>query len=188
MASVADDLGLSTETMALMKKLGMLNSSNSEEDDLDDEDQLKIFYCSRTHSQLTQFANEVRKIKLPPAIPPNPPEQASNGDQKHAEVVEEIKYLTLGSRKNLCINPKVSRLNASAINERCLELQEPKTPKDHRCPYLPTKETLPLTNDFRDYSLAQIRDIEDLGKLGKKLEVCPYYASRKAVKQTEVRL
>ena len=41
-------------------------------------------------------------------------------------------------------------------------------------------------NDFRDHALAKIRDIEDFGKLGKKIGVCPYYATRAAVKPAEV--
>lgn len=33
---------------------------------------------------------------------------------------------------------------------------------------------------------AEIRDIEDLAELGKKMGVCPYYASRQSMKPTEV--
>ena len=40
--------------------------------------------------------------------------------------------------------------------------------------------------EFRDHALAGIRDIEDLAKLGKKMGVCPYYASRAAIKPSEV--
>lgn len=60
------------------------------------------------------------------------------------------------------------------------------TIRDHKCPYLPTKENETLVNDFRDHVLAQIRDIEDLGELGKRIGICPYYASRQAIKPTEV--
>lgn len=75
---------------------------------------LLIFYCSRTHSQLTQFINELRRVKFPPSFP--------QGEESALE--EEIKHLSLASRKNLCINPKVTKLgNPTAINERCLELQ-----------------------------------------------------------------
>lgn len=100
-----------------------------------------------------------------------------------------IKHVPLGSRKNLCINQKVSRLgSALAINERCLELQQPDTSKDHKCPFIPNKENETLVNDFRDHTLARIRDVEDLGKLGKKIGICPYYASRATIKPSEVRL
>ena len=32
-----------------------------------------------------------------------------------------------------------------------------------------------------DHALAAVRDIEDLGALGARLGVCPYYASRSAL-------
>jgi chromosome transmission fidelity protein 1 len=101
--------------------------------------------------------------------------------------VENLKHLTLGSRKNLCINPKVNKLNSvTAINERCLELQQSSTAQEHKCGFLPNKESQPLVNDFRDYALATIRDIEDMGALGKQLSICPYYASRSAIKPAEI--
>lgn len=177
----------STETQALMAKLGMPLGPSREEDEVELEDEPKIFYCSRTHSQLTQFAGELRKIKMPPSLAPLSPVVAADNDEPPVELVESVKHLTMGSRKNLCINSAVARLgNAMAINERCLALQDAKTASQHRCRFLPTKETKPLINGFRDHSLADIRDIEDLGALGKRLGVCPYYASRAAVKPSEI--
>jgi chromosome transmission fidelity protein 1 len=168
-----------------MKRLGYGVSEPTKEES-ETPDELKIFYCSRTHSQLSQFAGELRKVKIPPVVSQDDGDDtAKSDDNSHLE--EEFKYLTMGSRKNLCINPKVNRLgNASAINERCLELQQPKTSSDQKCPYLPTKETEAVVNDFRDHAIAKIRDIEDLGALGKKLGICPYYASRPAVRPCEV--
>ncbi|KAI9676879.1 MAG: ATP-dependent DNA helicase chl1 [Caeruleum heppii] len=176
--------GLSVETQALMKKLG-IELQKPKEDDADVEDEVKIFYCSRTHSQLTQFVNELRRVKIPPAL-----ETAVSDKEEAIEVTlvtEELKHVSLGSRKNLCINSKVAKLaGATAVNERCLELQQPDTPKDCKCPYLPTKENETLVNDFRDHTLARIRDIEDLGTLGKRLGICPYYASRSVIKPSEI--
>ena len=101
-------------------------------------------------------------------------------------MAEEIKHLSLGSRKNLCVNKDVRRLHSTvAINERCLELQQSKTAKA-RCSFLPNKENQTLVHQFRDYTLAKIRDIEDLGRLGEKLGICPYYASRATIKTSEV--
>ena len=158
----------------------------TEEEVLEVEDQLKVIYCSRTHSQLSQFTTELRRVRLPPSIDFGPPGLANNTiDDK--ELSEQLKYLTLGSRKNLCINPNVKKLNnATAINERCLELQKPGIPADCRCPFLPTKEDQPVVNDFRNTTLASIRDIEDLANVGKQLGICPYYASRDVMKLSEV--
>lgn len=98
-----------------------------------------------------------------------------------------MKHLTLGSRKNLCINHKVNKLKSlTAINERCSELQQSGTPKEHKCVFLPNSENQPLVNTFRDHSLATIRDIEDMGALGKQIGICPYYASRSAIKPAEI--
>ena len=156
----------------------------SSDDDLLPADELKIFYCSRTHSQLTQFVQELRRVNFPG---PSWAEKETISSITDSEGKIQIKHLPLGSRKNLCINPKVSNLgSAQSINERCLELQQPETPKDQKCPLLPSGETELLVNEFRDYTLANIRDIEDLGSLGKKIGICPYYASRPTIKPVEV--
>lgn len=183
----ATDYGLSAESQALMKKLGIPIGGPTADTDAEAPDQLKIFFCSRTHSQLSQFSNELRRVRLPPAIEPEPSEPPPSRGKAEVELSEAVKHLTLGSRKNLCINPKVNKLgSATAINERCLELQRPGTATDCKCPYMPNKETEAIVNDFRDHALASIRDIEDLGAVGKQLGICPYYASRPAIKPCEV--
>lgn len=173
-----NESGLSSETRALMEKLGYSDSvAKADEGEVPDE--TKIFFCSRTHSQLTQFTSELDRVKMPPAV-------MSDDNSEVDVLVEDVRHLTLGSRKNLCINSKVSRLgNATAINERCVELQQAGS-AEGRCPHMPSKENESLLNDFRDHALAKIRDIEDLGSLGKRLGVCPYYASRPAIPYSEV--
>lgn len=177
-----EDLGLSKETQALMQKLGYGLSAAPQSEDLEAEDELKIYFCSRTHSQLSQFVSELRRLNLPAAIP-----AVQEEIKKKPSLSEELKHLSLGSRKSLCINAKVSNLKSmTAVNERCLELQDAKTPKDKKCPFVPNKENEGSVLDFQHHALAKIRDIEDLGALGKKLGVCPYYATRPAVKPSEV--
>lgn len=179
------DQGLSSASMQLMEKLGLVFQTSTEENDLAPTDELKIYFCSRTHSQLTQFVQEVRRVHLPPASWTMKAD-APTGEELDGQVV---KHVPLGSRKNLCINPSVAKLaGAPAINERCLELQQPDTPKDHKCPFIPSRENEIYVNDFRDHTIAQIRDIEDLATLGKKIGICPYYASRATVKPAEVNL
>jgi chromosome transmission fidelity protein 1 len=173
---VFGESGLSVENQMLMDQLGLSIKVREDDDILVNEP--KIFYCSRTHSQLSQFASELRRVQLPPSVITN--EDITNVDQ-------DVKYLTLGSRKNLCINPKVSRLrNATAINERCLELQQSNVSQDCKCSFLSNAKDGGLAGDFRDHVLAKVRDIEDLALLGKKIGVCPYYASRPIVKHCEV--
>ncbi|KAA8566073.1 hypothetical protein EYC84_008677 [Monilinia fructicola] len=180
-----DEAIFSKETLELMKSVGMTSrKSEDEEEELDDE--MKIFYCSRTHSQLTQFINELRRVEFPSSMPPG--DCSSQSKEKDIDNVhEQLKHLTLGSRKNLCINPKVNKLTSStAINERCAELQQSSTPKEQKCPHLPNQENKPLVTTFRDHALATIRDIEDMGALGKEISICPYYASRSVIKPAEI--
>lgn len=158
-------------------------SAQARDQDGEDEE-LKIFYCSRTHSQLSQFASELRRVSVPSSIPA---EFNIDGKDSAAELEERVKHISLGSRKNLCINPKVSRLgNLTAINERCLELQQPGVAAEDRCPYLPTKDNEALSLQFRDHALATVKDIEDIANVGKRIGICPYYASRSVVKHSEV--
>jgi chromosome transmission fidelity protein 1 len=174
---------LSATTLEMMKSLGMYRDKGEEEDLEESEEEVKVFYCSRTHSQLTQFINELRRANFPPALPP---EESASPPSPGVDI-EEIKQLTLGSRKNLCINPSVTKLGSvAAMNERCVELQQETTASGKKCPYVPNQDNQGLVASFRDHALATIRDIEELGDLGRTLGICPYYASRSAIKSSEI--
>ncbi|MCJ1475199.1 ATP-dependent DNA helicase chl1 [Lambiella insularis] len=177
--------GISTTSFNMLDKLGMIVKPLDEGDDPQMTDNVKIFYCSRTHSQLTQFANEVRRVRIPSTL-----ETVENNEKGHlaaTPAIEEVKYLPLGSRKNLCINPLVKKLGTTAsINERCLQLQQPSTPQNQRCEFLPKKANESLVHSFRDHILTTVYDIEDLGGLGRKIGICPYYASRASIKPSQV--
>ncbi|KAK0724911.1 DNA repair helicase [Lasiosphaeris hirsuta] len=142
-----------------------------------------IFYTSRTHSQLTQFIAELRR----PAFPPSLPSEllSSKSDQEDAPTKEAVKQLPLSSRQKLCINPSVSRLGSlSAINDRCTELQLSKS--KNKCAFMPNPDNLKQAHQFRDTVMATVPDIEDMHRIGAKLQICPYYASRAAVPGAEV--
>ncbi|KFH65683.1 hypothetical protein MVEG_09156 [Podila verticillata NRRL 6337] len=186
-------------------------SSFSTEDDIQEPNVLKIYYCSRTHSQLSQFIEELRKT--------------SYGDHLHV--------ISLGSRKNLCINEEFRKkashktksagasttVNINKLNDACLDAQKSGTPTDQRCQFLPAfsssgarpklsgsesssvaseatfvgkfRDSTTMTGDeklleFRDHALAHIRDIEELAALGTELETCPYYGSRKTVRHCQL--
>ncbi|KAK6434693.1 ATP-dependent DNA helicase chl1 [Oleoguttula sp. CCFEE 5521] len=172
----------SAATTDVLKKLGLLATEDGRARPAEMDEELKIFFCSRTHSQLSQFVGELQRVRLPPGLPADDP-GAHEGRTAH----EEVKQISLGSRKNLCINPKVIKLESqTAINERCMELQQSKTPLDKKCSFLPNKDNQDLVLDFRDHALASVHDIEDLAGVGKRLGVCPYYASRSAVDPAEI--
>lgn len=202
-ASNEDDplSGLSKETRALLEKVGMgpAEAKRLEEEGMDDEIKVslpplreepnrkvltvaQIYYTSRTHSQLSQFIAELRRPNFPSSLPDG---LASHHNSDQSQEQESIKHIPLSSRQKLCINPAVSKLGSLvAINDRCSELQKPKV-KD-KCPAMPQPDTLQQTHDFRDEALATLPDIEDLYMLGKKHQICPYYASRTAIPTAEI--
>ncbi|KAI9017958.1 helicase C-terminal domain-containing protein [Phycomyces nitens] len=162
------------------KNIGYSDDEDDGDDDVeeDDFDEVKIYYTSRTHSQLSQFVHEVNKTLY----------------------ANDIWAVPLGSRKNLCINKSVNKLgNVNRMNEACLDLQKKK--KD-QCPHLPAMKEKGRWRDFKDRALASIptqllvyttsqlnvfeqakpRDIEDIVKVGESLSICPYYGSRQAAK------
>lgn len=125
----------------------------------------KIFYASRTHSQLSQFVNEVKKTEF-----------------ADFDVGPTVRVTSLASRANLCVNSEVIKLkDSNAINERCLELQK-ETKAEKRCPYVKSKHIKMLKDDL----LSSVQDIEDLVGRGRALCACPYYATRMAVPEAEL--
>ncbi|TLD33371.1 hypothetical protein PspLS_01184 [Pyricularia sp. CBS 133598] len=186
-ASGLDDAsgGFSKETRELLEKVGLGYSKQDTGTDDDIEEDVKIFYTSRTHSQLTQFISELRRPSFPSSFPGTDKPLSSKAG---TETRECVKHVPLSSRQKLCINPAVARLGSvAAINDRCTELQKSKAKAEgKRCPYVPNQDNLSETHQFRDASLATIPDIEDAHKLGKLLHVCPYYATRTAIPGAEI--
>lgn len=161
----------------------------------------QIYFCSRTHSQLTQFIGEVKRTPFK----------------------ESIRTVPLASRQSLCVNPDVKKLkNLSLINERyflyiwmlidcnweilkklklyrCLELQKNKQSKVTQtgtskevikkrkcsggCPF----NNKININKLSDEMAARIQDIEELVSRGQEISACPYYAARASVKRSQVR-
>ncbi|KAF5281968.1 hypothetical protein FQA39_LY00492 [Lamprigera yunnana] len=137
---------------------------------------VKIFICSRTHSQLSQLVGEI--IKSP--------------------FGRDSRAVSLASRQSYCINPSVTKLkNLSLINEKCLDMHNKsknntKTGTDGKvlkkqkgscqCPYKKEQNI----DDLMNLSLLEIQDVEDLVTKAKNLNACPYYASRKAVGDAQI--
>uniref|UniRef100_A0A453A0G2 Helicase ATP-binding domain-containing protein n=1 Tax=Aegilops tauschii subsp. strangulata TaxID=200361 RepID=A0A453A0G2_AEGTS len=139
----------------------------------------KVYFTSRTHSQLSQFVREL----------------------KRTDFSGKLRTVCLGSRKSLCINMDVQKLgSANRINERCLELQKNKksskikvegdNKKGHRtktscgCPMLRNRS---LQKQFRsEVSDHGALDIEDLAQIGRKVGTCPYYGARDMVRSADL--
>ncbi|ORY28694.1 DNA repair helicase [Neocallimastix californiae] len=133
------------------------NNEKEKEKELEEFQEQKIYYSSRTHSQISQFTFELKKSVLG----------------------KTMKCVSLGSRKNLCINPKVRNLSSlNRMNDKCLDMNEGKKTK---CTYLCNEN-----EDFKDIILSDIYDIEELASLGIMHENCPYYGSRSASKMAQI--
>ncbi|OUC43931.1 DEAD2 domain protein, partial [Trichinella nativa] len=129
----------------------------------------KIYYCSRTHSQLAQIAQELCK-------------------SVHEESTTMV---TLGSRQTLCINESVRKLKSVGLmNEKCLDLQKESSKvkksdhgyskkKNSKCPFLRRDGVEKLADEVLYVTL-------DVLHLGTAVRACPYYACRKSVAAADI--
>ncbi|XP_046400687.1 ATP-dependent DNA helicase DDX11 [Ischnura elegans] len=179
---------INSETDFVLEDYGSDQDSDDTEkgeNEDDSEEDTKIIFCSRTHSQLSQFVGEVRR----------------------SPYGESTRLVSLASRQSLCINPHVNKLRSQAlINERCLELQKNKKGRPTKksegcggscqeilkrsrtsagCPFLRPAPLKCLTQEII-VGDGGIADVEDLVLKGKKIGACPYYAARAAVKDAQV--
>lgn len=107
-----------------------------------------------------------------------------------------LKVATLGSRRTLCVNEKVTKLTSVAMmNERCLDLRQKRAVRSKNasglaaskekvrgCQFLEKK----ATQMFREAAVENVLDIEEHAELGKKLHSCPYYGVQHVSKDADV--
>ncbi len=120
----------------------------------------KIYYCSRTHSQLTQVMSELKRTKF----------------FKNDSSIPLHLASSVASRAQLCINREVKQKYSSnaAISNACQELLE----SECSCPYFnPAKD-----DAFKDHLIQlqgrKVADIEDLLEAGQKNSCCAYFSGR----------
>ncbi|KAK9843489.1 hypothetical protein WJX81_005623 [Elliptochloris bilobata] len=157
----------------------------------------QVFFCSRTHSQLTQFVGELRRTRF----------------------AESLSVAAVASRQAMCVNEAVRRLGSAArIAEKCLDLQQ-RAPRPKRaalrggaggpewgpmrppagvsaggparaakaapgCPYLSRKAS--VQRHLKEAALAAPMDVEELARLGRRRGACPYYAARAAMPEADL--
>lgn len=132
----------------------------------------KIIYAARTHTQLSQFVSELRRI---PGC-------------------EDLRVVALGGRRALCGNKQLKDFSEAALNEACLDLQKngtltpvqfegQKRTKRTGCPLLESRNAI---DTLAIHTLAHPTDIEEAYQLGQASQTCAYYASRVAVPAAEV--
>jgi chromosome transmission fidelity protein 1 len=99
---------------------------------------IKVYYASRTHSQLTQVLPELQRLKLLPSmtvIDHHEPsvdqvslprkrcasERDPSGSSTESGDTRQIRTVSLGSRKQLCINDEL-KAKSQDLDEACREL------------------------------------------------------------------
>ncbi|AMD22330.1 HGL010Wp [Eremothecium sinecaudum] len=155
---------LNVEIATLLKKL---DQKDHEDLPMRFRNPIKIYFASRTHSQLSQFISELRLPTFPPSF----------NDMKY----ERVKVLPFASRKQMCINEKVSRVRSDLINDACID-----SISKSECIYYSNSREETSSRKVRDYTFNEIHDIEELVKIGKEFQTCPYYSSRESVHVAEI--
>ncbi len=123
----------------------------------------KIYFCTRTHSQIQQVISELKKTTYS----------------------EGLRMTTLSSRQIACINSKVVRNKHKSVNEGCKELLEQQIlGSGPGCSYNGKKKMHRLVTSMRTPPV--VHDIEDLVAAGKKKKCCPYYASRELAVKAQI--
>ena len=120
-----------------------------------------ILYATRTHSQLSQVVRELRNTRYRP---------------RHA---------VLGSRDQMCVNPKVKTAHSTAadVNHNCSKLG-----KDRKCRFRNQLEgfVAPSNESAQHSQVQSVMDMEDLVAMGTSRKVCPFYYTRSLVADAEL--
>ena len=115
-----------------------------------------IIYSSRTHSQLSQAVQELKR-----------------------SFYKNTKAIVLGSRDLMCVHEEISRLDTSTAKIMACNVKV----KAHTCGYynnVNAKKEEPVVRG------EMIVDIEDLVAKGKSHKFCPFYMSRELVQEADI--
>eukprot|EP01022_Parablepharisma_sp_SALTPOND_P016522 TRINITY_DN2443_c0_g1_i2.p2 TRINITY_DN2443_c0_g1~~TRINITY_DN2443_c0_g1_i2.p2 ORF type:complete len:830 (-),score=117.10 TRINITY_DN2443_c0_g1_i2:1658-4147(-) len=98
----------------------------------------RVFYMSRTHSQLSQVVKELKKTEFTPLLVP------------------------MGSREHLCIHPAISKQKGSQLNIACKLLIN-----QNQCPYYSSLKKCAFVAELKSH-LLDIEDLRRFGEAKKQ--------------------
>ena len=116
----------------------------------------KLFYSSRTHSQISQLISELKSTPYIPTI------------------------AILASRDHLCINSELSELSGGQKITKCQQIRK----SDEGCSYFNNLQRRKKT--LVEYYANKVLDVEELFAEGVNKHFCPYYFSKVQVKEAHV--
>lgn len=109
---------------------------------------------------------------------------ASRTHNQLSQVISELKSTTyrpkvsvLGSRELLCVNEKISKLRGNLLNHACNSLTA-----QRKCQYKTHLESFSGPSEGG----GSLLDIEQLGQMGKRDSICPYFYSRELAESAEL--
>ncbi|RUS72888.1 hypothetical protein EGW08_019348 [Elysia chlorotica] len=118
----------------------------------------KIIYASRTHSQLSQAVQELKRTSY-----------------------NTVKSSVIGSREQLCIHPQVQKLTSNAAKVQMCRSKV----AGRQCHYYNNIEDFKKKSDTRT-AMGNVVDIEDIVKIGHKTRTCPYYMARELKSDADI--
>jgi chromosome transmission fidelity protein 1 len=148
---------------------------------------LRIVFATRTHTQLAQFIEEMRKTRYGARALSLSASSATVNGMASSDGNLPLSVVTFGSRKVMCVNNSVRDLPTSmAVADRCRELIKAPGPGSsfHKrgrngggsrgCPH--KNEMAERT--LRDASIVHMHDVEELSAAGLRIGGCPYFSAR----------
>ena len=118
----------------------------------------KIYYATRTHSQIAQIVAELARTSYKP------------------------QSVVLGSREHYCVNKKVKK--SGNVNEECKRLMDVSAGGDGRGCFYAGQAASKLASVAKNHP--DPLDIEDLMKMGAKKRGCPYFASKMMAESADI--
>lgn len=125
-----------------------------------------IFFCSRTHSQLSQVVDELK----------NCPISYLKGPDAANPYMKELRMCVLGSKPQFCVNKSINR-DPSQVDEKCRNLMDA-----GGCTFANKRRK---TNDLKRVA-PPVWDIEDIVALSKRHRECGFFHARDALQDANI--